>query len=79
MPSEVFSFVEAKKIKIYLLDVVGKFGLFSGDFDDFVIEILLILQKKSPNFLECLRKKKLGCQMFVLSGTILARRRTRHP
>ena len=46
IPTEVFSFVGGKKwkIKIYLQVVVGKFGLFSGDFDDFVLEILPILQ-----------------------------------
>ena len=40
--TEVFSFVGGKKIKIkiYLLAVVGKFGLFSRDSDDFLTENL---------------------------------------
>ncbi len=39
-----------EKIKIYSLAVVGKFDLFSGDFDDILIEILPIWLKKLPTF-----------------------------
>ncbi len=37
-----FPFVGGKKIKIYWLAVVGKFGLFSGDFGNILMEILPI-------------------------------------
>ncbi len=43
------SFIRGKKQKqkIYLLVVIGDFRLFSGNFDDFYIDILPILWKKS--------------------------------
>ncbi len=53
-----------KKIKIYLLVVVGEYWLFSGDFDDFVIEILPTLQKIFKHFRMSEEKKKLECQLY---------------
>ncbi len=49
----IFPTLEEKKKKIYLLIVIGKFGLVLGDLDDFVIEILPILQKEK-------KKKKIS-------------------
>ena len=44
IPTHVFSLCrrEKNKIKTCSLAVVGEFGLFSGDFDDILVEILQI-------------------------------------
>ncbi len=74
IPTCFFSFVGGKKIKIKicLLAVVGKFELFSGNFDDILIEILPILYKNLQTFKNVggKNKKKLGCQLFFLIGNI---------
>ncbi len=57
-------FVGGKNIKIYLLVVVGKFGLFSRDFDDFFNRKPTNFVKKSPNSLKCRREKNTWMSKF---------------
>ncbi len=75
-----FPFVGGKKIKIkiYSLAVVGKFGLFSGDFDNILIE-KIIIKKTSELFRmseekikKCLNVNFFSCreQFWLVGGLV---------